>query len=263
MLKRALNQKTCKNLSFEAFLDLAAQLNCVGVEPRNDLGRPFFDGLPAAQALAMAQARGLELLGLSEVYGFNVWDNSRAAEIRTLIDMADAAGAATISLIPTVDTRPTRPLRDVMRDILPMLEGKNVLPLIEPIGFETSTLRMKSTLVEAIEAVGGTSKFKLVHDTFQHTIANETEVFSDHTAIVHISGISQPNVMLNAEQDGYRILVDQDDRCGNIGQINQLLQTGYDGAFSFECTELTLLNDPDPAKDIRRSFEFLDRQLPA
>ena len=64
----ALNQKTAWRLDFAAFLDLAAGLNCVGVEPRNDLGRPFFDGLPPARAAAMARDRGLRILGLSEIY---------------------------------------------------------------------------------------------------------------------------------------------------------------------------------------------------
>ena len=43
----ALNQKTASQLGFAAFLDLAAELGCVGVEPRNDLGRPVFDGIDA------------------------------------------------------------------------------------------------------------------------------------------------------------------------------------------------------------------------
>ena len=40
----ALNQKTAPKLGFAAFLDLAAELGCVGVEPRNDLGRPSSTG---------------------------------------------------------------------------------------------------------------------------------------------------------------------------------------------------------------------------
>ena len=29
----------------------------------------------------MAQERGLRILGLSEIYGFNVWNDARAAEM--------------------------------------------------------------------------------------------------------------------------------------------------------------------------------------
>lgn len=253
MTRRALNQKTARDLPFEAFLDLAADLGCVGVEPRNDLGRPLFDGADPAVAADMARARGLRFLGLSEVYGFNVWDDERAGQIQALIEVAAASGAETISLIPTVDDRPTRALRDVMRDILSMVEGTGVLPLIEPIGFESSSLRGKADLVAAIEAVGG---FKLVHDTFQHVIAGETEIFPEHTGMVHISGISDPDVPLDATQDAHRVLVDEQDRCDNPGQVRRFLEGGYAGVFSFEVTEPALIRAPN-RDAIEASFRLL------
>jgi predicted xylose isomerase-like sugar epimerase len=60
----ALNQKTAPKLGFAAFLDLAAKLGCVGVEPRNDLGRPFFDGIEPVRAGEMARERDLRFVGL-------------------------------------------------------------------------------------------------------------------------------------------------------------------------------------------------------
>ena len=74
----ALNQKTASRLDFAAFLDLAADLGCVGVEPRNDLGRPLFDGIAPGRAAEMARERGLRLIGLSEVYPFNDWNADAA-----------------------------------------------------------------------------------------------------------------------------------------------------------------------------------------
>lgn len=267
MLRRGLNQKTARHFPWAGFLDLAQSLDCVGVEPRNDLGRPFFDAIPPEEAGRMARERGLRLLGLSEVYPFNDWNAERAAEVRHLIDTAHAAGAETVSLIPRVDGDGTgdgvrqKVLRDVMREILPMLEGTNVVALIEPIGFARSSLRHKAELVEAIEAieaVGGPNRFKLVHDTFQHVIAGETELFAPYTGIVHISGISDPDVPLDETQDAHRILVDADDRCGNIEQIDGFLAAGYEGAFSFECTEPSLLADPSIEREVRRSFLFIE-----
>src|SRR5271156_2490007 len=101
----ALNQKTAPKLGFGAFLDLAAELGCVGVEPRNDLGRPFFDGIEPVRAGEMARERDLRFLGLSEVYPFNDWNEDRRAAVSRLIETARAAGAETISLIPRVDGR--------------------------------------------------------------------------------------------------------------------------------------------------------------
>src|SRR3984885_14331014 len=95
----ALNQKTAPKLGFAVFLDLAAELGCVGVEPRNDLGRQFFDGIEPARAGEMARERGLRLIGLSEVYPFNDWNEERRAAVGSLIETAQAAAAETISLI--------------------------------------------------------------------------------------------------------------------------------------------------------------------
>jgi len=264
MIARALNQKTARYLSWADFLDLAQSLDCVGVEPRNDLGRPFFDGIAPEEAGRMAHDRGLRLLGLSEVYPFNDWNRERADQVRSLIDTAHAAGAETISLIPRVDGRGTedglrqKVLRDVMRQILPMLDGTDVVALIEPIGFAKSSLKHKAELVEAIEDVGEPEKFKLVHDTFQHVIAGEAEIFAPYTGIVHISGISDPDVPLDEMQDAYRVLVDANDRCRNIEQVASFIDAGYDGAFSFECTEPLLHVSPIIGEEIRRSFEFIE-----
>ena len=89
----ALNQKTAPKLGFAAFLDLAAKLGCVGVEPRNDLGRPFFDGIEPVRAGEMARERDLRFVGLSEVYPFNDWNEDRRAAVSRLIETAQAAGA--------------------------------------------------------------------------------------------------------------------------------------------------------------------------
>lgn len=261
MIPRALNQKTARHLSWERFLNLAQRLGCVGVEPRDDLGRPFFDGIAPTEAAGMARERGLRIIGLSEVYGFNVWDDIRAAQIVALIEVAEAAGAETISLIPSVDDRRTLPLRDAMREILPLLEGRKVLPLIEPIGFANSTLRGKAELVEAIEAVGGTQRFKLVHDTFQHCIAGETALFAPWTGMVHISGISDPAPDLDEALDACRVLVDGQDRCGTLEQIANFLEAGYTGAYSFECTDTSVLESASLEKDLLRSFSFIETAL--
>ena len=77
-------------------------------------------------------------------------------------------------------------------------------------------------------------RFKLVHDTFHHHLAGGGPIFPEHTGIVHISGVVDPALKPEEMQDGHRILVDADDRLGNIEQIRALLDAGYDGAFSYE-----------------------------
>nr|WP_256368378.1 TIM barrel protein [Mangrovicoccus sp. HB161399] len=250
-----MNQKTARNLAYEAFLDLAARLDCVGVEPRDDLGRPMFDGIAPDLAGRMARDRGLRLLGVSEVYGFNVWDAAREAEICALRDLAEAAGAETLSLIPCVDGREVLPLEEAMARIAPLFEGAAVRPLIEPIGFVTSSLRTKRPLIEAMARIGG---FGMVHDTFQHVISGQAELFPAQTSMVHISGISDPEAALDDADDARRLLVEAQDRCGNATQVRAFLDGGYAGAFSFECTTAEVWDRPDLEAAIRASFELIE-----
>lgn len=263
----ALNQKTASKLGFDAFLDLAAVLGCIGVEPRNDLGRPFFDGIPPERAAEMARNRGLRILGLSEVYPFNDWNEERGAAVAALIDVAVAAGAETISLIPRVDVRDPNEaaraasLRAVLTEIAPMLEGTRVVALLEPIGFAACSMKFQREAAGAIEDLCLGDRFGVVHDTFQHALAKEEDILVPHLRMVHISGVSGGSGELTDAQDGERGLVDAHDRTGAVGQLRRLLAAGYRGPLSFECTASAIREHSDPQAPIAASIEYLRRTL--
>ncbi|MCB1518628.1 MAG: TIM barrel protein [Hyphomicrobiaceae bacterium] len=263
----ALNQATSPNLNFAEFLDLAANLGCVGVEPRNDMKRPLFDGLPASVAGQMVRDRGLEIVGLSQVYPFNDWSPERRREIVDLAETARQCGAPGINLIPRVDGIGTDPdecrgsLRMIIIDLRPILADLNVGGWIEPIGFEKSSIRIKRVLAEIIEELGAGDHFGLIHDTFQHTIAADPDIFAAQTALVHISGISHPDVPLDESQDAHRVLIDETDRVGNVTQIIELQRRGYRGPFSFECTEPAIHALPDLESRLERSMNFLRARI--
>ena len=94
MLIFALNHMTVARLSYVQLLSLAAELGCVGVEVRNDLPQPLFDGLDPAVAGEMARAKGLRILAVAEVKRFNDWSETKAAEAISLIKIAQKAGAS-------------------------------------------------------------------------------------------------------------------------------------------------------------------------
>lgn len=268
-MKRALNHMTVPGLGFDDFAELAAALGCVGVELRNDLARPLFDGRSAGEAGAALRDRGLRLLGLSQVYPFNLWSPEIAAEVRALIATAQAAGAESVSLIPCNDGTGTgngerhANLRVALKAIKPMIEDSGLVALVEPLGFGRSSLRSKRELVETIDALDGAAQFRLVHDTFHHALAGGGPLYPDRTGIVHVSGVVAPDLPVGQMEDAHRVLVDAQDRLGNLDQIAALLEAGYDGAFSCECfaPEVHALADPEPA--LRRSFEFMSSQLAA
>ena len=259
----ALNQMTVRHLDFTTFLDLARDLGCIGVEVRNDLGRPLFDGIPAEVAGKMVRDRGLRILGMSEVYAFNSWDDDIRAKVETIIAAAKASGAETISLIPRNDGTQVgngerqANLRIALKEVLPMLEEADMIALVEPLGFGRSSLRSKTELVEVIEALDATGRYKLVHDTFHHTLADGGPMFPEHTGIVHISGVVDPALRVDQMEDEHRVLVDDRDRLGNIEQIRALLKAGYKGAISYECFAPEIHALSEPFADLKASFEFI------
>ncbi|RUV17091.1 MULTISPECIES: TIM barrel protein [unclassified Mesorhizobium] len=271
--KFALNHMTAPRLDCRSFLDLAASLDCVGVELRNDLadknltGAAFFDGETPAVIGAYARAKGLRLLGLSEAYGFNAWSDVMRDKVQLLIEQAQEAGAETISLIPRNDApryaegEGDEALRRALGEILPMLEKANLVGLVEPLGFVTSSLRRKADAVACIRLVGGEQRFKLVHDTFHHHLAGEREFFPEFTGIVHISGVIDPALTPEEMQDGHRVLVDDRDRLDNVGQIRALLDRGYAGALSYEAFAPEVHASNAPAAALSKSMRFISENL--
>jgi 2-keto-myo-inositol isomerase len=266
-MQTALNHMTTPGLSYVEFLDLAARLGCIGVEVRNDLERPLFDGLSAGDAGQMARDIGLRLIGLSQVYPFNDWNTDREAAVRALIETAKDAGAETISLIPRNDGtggangERQANLRVALKAILPMLQDAGLVALVEPLGFWRSSLRSKADLVDTIDAIGGTEQFKLVHDTFHHTLAAESQFFPAQTGIVHISGVTEPSVSIHNLEDEHRVLVDADDRLDTVTQICSLTEAGYEGPISYECFSPLTHDLADPYSEIKRSFEFISSRV--
>ena len=259
----ALNHMTTAMLRCDHFLSLASKLGCIGVEFRNDLPRALFDGDAPAKVRSLAKDANLRILGLSEVKMFNVWSEARRDEAATLIDIAKEIGAESISLIPRCDGQGLgngerqANLRVALRELVPMISEASLIGLVEPVGFEHSSLRFKEEAMEAIDGVGGRGVFKLAHDTFHHTLAGETALYCEDTGIVHVSGVVEPTVSVREMQDAHRILVDADDRLGNIAQLREIIEGGYQGPASFEAFSPLVHEEPAQFEAIKTSMEFI------
>lgn len=263
MLQFALNHMTVARVSFRNLVDLAVRLGCVGIEVRNDLPQPLFDGMDPADAGEFVRNNGLRLLAVAEVKRFNDWSSVKEAEALALMQIAKAAGAEAVSLIPRNDNlgmgngERQANLRVALKALKPMLEDHDLVGMVEPLGFETCALRYKSEAIEGIEAVGGKGRFMLVHDTFHHTLADGGPLFPEHTGIVHVSGVVDQKVGIADMRDPHRVLVTKGDRLGNVDQIAALQAAGWNGPVSFEAfsPEVHALADPAPA--LRASMEHI------
>ena len=258
----ALNHMTAPSLSWRAFLDLAADLGCVGVEFRNDFKTPLFEGAEPAEVGAAAAAKGLRLLALAEVKMFNDWSPAKRVEAEALMKIAVAAGAEAISLIPRNDNVATsredsrQVTQTALQELLPILRAHGLKAMVEPLGFAACSLRYKDVLAQVIAAIGGEGTYFMVHDTFHHALAGGGPIFPDLTGIVHISGVKAP-VYVSDMQDAHRVLVDGDDLLGNVAQIRALIAAGYKGAFSYEPFASSVHDLPNPKSALLHSMDFI------
>jgi 2-keto-myo-inositol isomerase len=237
----ALNHMVAPKLRLAEFLALASSLGISRVEIRNDLsGNVLLDGTPAADVAITVKQAGVEVVSINALQRFNDWSLAREREAIELADYAAESGAKALVLVPRNDgqgcgeSERHANLTSALKALAPILASRGLAGLVEPLGFEICSLRLKSEAVKAIDAVQGADVFKLVHDTFHHHLAGEAALFPDRTGLVHISGVDDPTVAVSDMRDSHRVLIDASDRLDNLGQIKALRAAGYTGPLSFE-----------------------------
>ncbi|MDQ7261548.1 TIM barrel protein [Paracoccus sp. PS-1] len=256
-MRFALNHIVAPRLSLAEFFALARRLGCTEVEIRNDL--PDVTGQAPAEIARMAAEAGVSILSVNALYPFNRWSEDLAARAERLADFAAGAGAQALVLCPLNDGTEIAHSETVaaLDRLRAILQPRGLIGLVEPLGFPQSALRRKAEAVAAITKAGGFDAFRLLHDSFHHHLAGETEFFPHRTGLVHVSGVTDPSLAVATMLDGHRLLVDADDRLENVAQLRALLADGYDGPISFEpfAPEVHALEDIETA--LRASMDHL------
>ena len=261
-MRYAMNHITTPKLSLQDFFALSRKLGIDAVEIRNDLPNVVGTISPEAVKAAAAEA-GVTIISINALYPFNVWSGDLPARAEAMADYAAACGARALVMCPLNDGTPVSfdDLVAALKAMKPILDARSLTGLVEPLGFPVSSMRRKADAIRAIEAAGGKGTYKLVHDTFHHHLAGETEFFPEWTGLVHISGVTDPAVAVDDMLDAHRVLVDAQDRVENLPQIRALLNAGFEGPFSFEpfATEVHDLTDPEKA--LRDSIGHIESGL--
>lgn len=264
----ALNHMVAPRLPLQKFIDKAKALGIDRIEIRNDLdGNAILDGTTPETVRGLTEAAGIEILSINALQRFNEWKPARAAEAEQLASYAAACGARALVLVPVNDGSGKAEgerqgnLRLALKGLMPILEKNGIIGLVEPLGFQICSLRSKREAAEAITAIGGGDRFKLVHDTFHHVLAGEPELFPERTGLVHISGVEDQVVSIDDMRDPHRVMVGVKDRLDNIGQIRALLAAGYRGTFSFEPFAAEVHDHEEPTAMIQASMDHITRAL--
>lgn len=261
-MRFAINHISTPKLSLVEFFAMVRRLGVTEVEIRNDL--PDMVGtMDPAEVKALAAEHGVALTSINALYPFNLWSDDLAARAVKLADYAAACGAKALVMCPLNDGNKVAHSQVVaaLDAMKPILKERGLTGLVEPLGFAISSLRTKAEAIAAITEAGDDGTYKLVHDTFHHHLAGETELYPNRTGLVHISGVSDTAISVTEMLDAHRVLVDAEDRLENISQIKALLDGGYDGAFSFEpfAEEVHQIVEPEAA--LRQSMNFISAKL--
>lgn len=263
-MRFALNHIAAPRLPLAEFFALATDLGCSEVEIRNDLpGAPIQDGTPAKAVRDAARAAGVTILSIDALYPFNLWSPDLADKAQRMADYAADCGAKALVMCPLNEGKPVAHSAVVaaLEAIAPILRSRGLQGYVEPVGFHSSSLRSKGEAIAAIEEAGGWDVYRLLHDTFHHHLAGETEIYPRRTALVHISGVVNPALAVDDMLDAHRVLVDANDRLGNIAQIKALRAAGYDGPFSMEPFAADVQALADPRAALRASLDHIRASL--
>jgi 2-keto-myo-inositol isomerase len=268
VISYAINHMVAPRKSFAGLLELATRLGLEQVEIRNDLdGVAIRDGTPPERIREQAEAAGVRILSINALQRFNDWTDARAGEATALARYAQGCGAEALVLCPVNDvtyrlaeTERLENLRAALRALAPILEDTGVIGLVEPLGFEQSSLRYKADAVEAIEELELGHRFRILHDTFHHYLSGETRFYAEWTGLVHISGVDDASLPIDQLRDEHRVLVDANDRCGTLLQILALME-GCDGPYSFEPFAPSVHASADIAGALEASMHWIDREI--
>lgn len=260
-MRFAMNHIVAPKLGLAEFFEMSKALGCTEVEIRNDLPDVVGTMAPAAVKQAASEA-GVTIISINALYPFNVWSGDMPDRALVMADYAAACGAQALVMCPLNDGSEVsfEDLVTALKAMKPILQERGLTGLVEPLGFPISSLRTKARAIEAIKAADGEGTFKLVHDTFHHHLALETEFFAEWTGLVHISGIVDEALGLDDMLDEHRVLVDARDRLENVAQIRALRAAGYEGPFSYEPFAAEIHNAADPQKIIAASMSYLTQQ---
>lgn len=261
-MRFAVNHIAAPKLSLEDFFAAAASLGLAEVEIRNDL--PDVVGTRDPQEVRAAAGKaGLSIVSINALYPFNVWSGDVPRRAVALADYAAASGARALVMCPLNDGTEVSfdDLVAALGAMRPILAERGLTGLVEPLGFPISSLRSKREALAAIDAAGGGEVYRLVHDTFHHHLAGESEFFPERTGLVHISGVVDPAVAVDDMLDAHRVLVDGADRLENVAQIRALVAAGFTGPYSFEPFAAEVHALADPVAALRASMDHIARAV--
>jgi 2-keto-myo-inositol isomerase len=263
-----LNRIIKPQISLEEFLKFTADLNIKYVELRNDISdKGVLDGLSDDAVQKAFKDTDIQALTINALYPFEDAKvlKETTKKLEALIAEARRINCRQIVLCPLNDANDERSSAQRADELVialnafgPLFDEAGIIGLIEPLGFEISSLRTKKAALEGIAKCNYPESYKLLHDTFHHYLSGETEFFARQTALVHVSGLLAGKTKAETIDED-RILITEQDIMDNRGQIAVLLEDRCTAPISYEpfSSQVRNMPLPDLRRQLQKSIDYL------
>lgn len=267
-----INRKIVPNLSIESFFRLVKKCGLNKVELRNDmLGGKVTDELSSAQLNTLADEYGIEIVTINALQYFNLPEHRPALleEAENMLKQAKAINCRGVILCPNCSANDRRSAEQKEQDTLdalvllaPLFKKYQVTGLVEPLGFEISSLRSHLLTQSIIRK--SAAPYKIVLDTFHYYLSDVAQAeFNAHIDIntiglVHLSGVEEMRLK-SALTDENRIMLSEQDKLNSKQQVANLERLGYQGIYAFEpfSSQLNTWSEADIEREIHQSMAYL------
>jgi len=262
----ALNRIISPNLSFNHFIKLVKKTKLQNIEIRNDLLTNKIENENLRYIKEITSKNKIEIISINALQKFNIWNKDREKELLFLCKYAKKIGCKGIVLVPLNTGEYTEyRLRNkiliiALKQIEIIINDFGLIGYIEPLGFKTSSLRLKSEIAKVINSLPKKSNLMILHDTFHHYLSQEKEIYSELTGLVHISGVDK-KIKKKEMKDDDRVLINENDIIGNLEQIDKLISEGYKKIFSLEPFSKKIQNISNPSSEIIESVDYLLKNI--
>ncbi|EEP93232.1 TIM barrel protein [Yersinia kristensenii] len=267
-----INRKIAPNLSIESFFCLVKKCGLNKVELRNDmLSGKVTDELSSAQLNALADEYEIEIVTINALQYFNLPEHRPALlkETENMLKQAKAINCRGVILCPNCSANDRRSAEQKEQDTIdalvllaPLFKKYQVTGLVEPLGFEISSLRSHLLTQSIIHK--SAAPYKMVLDTFHYYLSDIAQAeFDAHIDIntiglVHLSGVEEARLK-HTLTDEDRIMLSEQDKLNSKQQVDNLERLGYQGIYAFEpfSSQLNTWSKADIEREIHQSIVYL------
>jgi 2-keto-myo-inositol isomerase len=269
-----LNRIICPSLDIKDFFQLTHDLGLQYVELRNDLpGRKVIDNYSIQEIRYLTRRYNIKICSINALPQFNYLEeiDRTIKELKNLLSLAKEIDSQAIVMCPVNKKNDLVSLEKqylevvpCLKELIPVFKDYSIQGYIEPLGFESSSLRSILLATKAIQEIGYDEGYKIVYDTFHHVLGpDDLERLSKEydmgcTGLMHISAVT---VDLPAGQyrDEHRNMDFKEDRFKNKEQIDFFIRQGYEGIISFEpfAEEVQRLTERELKELINQAITYL------